>query len=120
MFPAQATAAQSSSRKRSSPRCGSFCNPQQPGLRTLRYNRSRIYMQRKSPAAWSYALMTLCGILLLVAHLLAAHAQQPAQPQQPDDVPVTDAQSGPCSIELTVAGTDAKPVYAARIDYHTA
>lgn len=59
--------------------------------------------------------MALCGILLL-----AAHAQQPAQPAPPEDVPVTDAQSGPCSIELTVVGTDAKPVYAARIDYHTA
>jgi hypothetical protein len=50
----------------------------------------------------------------------AAQAQQPAQPQQPDDIPATDAQSGPCSIELTVLGTDARPVYAARIDYHAA
>ncbi|HKR95939.1 MAG TPA: hypothetical protein VJW55_11280 [Candidatus Angelobacter sp.] len=65
------------------------------------------------------------GILLLIIFtgllLFAAQAQQPAQPAQPsEDVPVTDAQSGPCSIELTVSGTDTKPVYAARIDYKTA
>jgi hypothetical protein len=46
--------------------------------------------------------------------------EQPAQPQQPDDIPVTDAESGPCSIELTVTSTDGKPVYAAKIDYHAA
>jgi hypothetical protein len=50
----------------------------------------------------------------------SSQAQQPAQPQQPDDIPVTDAQSGPCSVELTVTGTDGQPVYAARIDYHAA
>lgn len=49
---------------------------------------------------------------------LALQSQQPAQPQQPDDIPATDAQSGPCSIELSVTGPDGKPVYAARIDYH--
>jgi hypothetical protein len=54
------------------------------------------------------------------AWVLAAQMQQPAQPQQPDEIPTTDAQSGPCSIELSVTGPDAKPVYAARIDYHTA
>ena len=53
--------------------------------------------------------------------LLAAQTQQPAQPQPPsEDIPATDAQSGPCSIELSVTGPDGKPVYAARIDYHTA
>jgi hypothetical protein len=48
--------------------------------------------------------------------LLAAQAQQPAPPQA-NDVPVTDAESGPCSIELSITGTDGKPIYAARIDY---
>jgi len=62
-----------------------------------------------------------CVFLILSATLLfAMRAQQPAQPQQPDDIPVTDAQSGPCSIELSVTGPDSKPVYAARIDYHAA
>jgi hypothetical protein len=58
--------------------------------------------------------------LMALTLALAAKPQQPAQPAPPEDVPVTDAQSGPCSIELTVTGTDTKPVYAARIDYHTA
>jgi hypothetical protein len=62
----------------------------------------------------------LLAPLLLGSVLLAAGAQQPAQPQQPDDVPVTDAESGPCSIELTLTSADGKPVYAARIDYHAA
>lgn len=62
------------------------------------------------------------GSLLLIGFtgllLFAKQAQQqPAQPAQPEDVPVTDAQSGPCGIELSVTGTDTKPVYAARIDY---
>jgi len=69
-------------------------------------------------------ILCIAGALTLLVlgsiFLLAAQAQQPAQPQQPDDVPATDAQSGPCSIELYVAGLDGKPVYAARIDYHTA
>ena len=51
--------------------------------------------------------------------LLAAQAQQPAQPHS-DDVPVTDAESGPCSIELSITGTDGKPIYAVRIDYRAA
>jgi hypothetical protein len=51
--------------------------------------------------------------------LLAAQAQQPAPPQA-NDVPVTDAESGPCSIELSITGTDGKPIYAARIDYRAA
>jgi hypothetical protein len=58
--------------------------------------------------------------LITLTMAFAAKPQQPAQPAQSEEVPVTDAQSGPCSIELTVTGTDTKPVYAARIDYHTA
>lgn len=65
----------------------------------------------RSYAASAFVVLALSGWLLL-------SAQQPAQPQQPDDIPATDAQSGPCSIELSVTGTDGKPVYAARIDYH--
>lgn len=58
--------------------------------------------------------------LLGFAALLFAAAQQPAQPQQPDEIPVTDAGSGPCAIDLTVTTSDGKPVYAAKIDYHAA
>jgi len=61
-----------------------------------------------------------CTLLILGTLVFASQAQQPAQPQQPDDIPVTDAASGPCSIELSVTSADGKPVYAARIDYHAA
>ena len=69
-------------------------------------------MSRVTHATLVFALSGL-GTLLF-----AMQAQQPAQPQQPDDIPVTDGGSGRCSVELTVTGADAKPVYAARIDVH--
>jgi hypothetical protein len=70
-------------------------------------------MRKRSHAFSAFVVMALSGWLLL-------SAQQPAQPQPPsEDIPATDAQSGPCSIELSVTGPDAKPVYAVRIDYHT-
>jgi hypothetical protein len=72
-------------------------------------------MGKMSRIAFALALL-----IISAAFLLSAQTQQPAQPQQPDDIPATDAQSGPCSIELSVTGLDGKPVYAARIDYHTA
>lgn len=55
-----------------------------------------------------------------VAFALAAQSQQPAPSPKPDDIPVTDGTSGPCSIEFTVTDSDGKPVYAARIDVHLA
>lgn len=58
---------------------------------------------------------SICALLVLSATLLFS-----AQPQHSQDIPNTDAQSGPCSIELSVTGPDGKPVYAARIDYHAA
>ena len=71
-------------------------------------------MTKRSHACFACVVLALSGRLLL-------SAQQPAQPQPPSaDIPATDAQSGPCSIELSVTGPDGKPVYAARIDYHTA
>jgi hypothetical protein len=69
-------------------------------------------------------LSIACALILLVfsrASWPAAQTQRPAQSaQSSSEIPVTDAESGPCSIELTVTGTDGKPVYAARIDYHAA
>jgi hypothetical protein len=63
----------------------------------------------------------VCACLSLgVTLALAAQSPQPAQPQQPDDIPVTDGTSGPCSIEFSVTDSDGKPVYAARIDVHLA
>jgi hypothetical protein len=63
---------------------------------------------------------TSLALLAFCAALFSAGAQQPAQPQQPDEIPVTDAGSGPCAIELTVTTSDGKPVYAAQIEYHAA
>lgn len=75
------------------------------------------------------------AILILGATLLlAAQAQQPAQPQQPpaqaqqspaqsqqsEDIPVTDGTSGPCSIDFTVTDSAAKPVFAVLINVHLA
>jgi hypothetical protein len=51
---------------------------------------------------------------------LAAQSQQPTPSPKPDDIPVTDGTSGPCSIEFSVTDSDGKPVYAARIDVHLA
>ena len=68
-----------------------------------------------------FQAVSACALLVLWATLLfAVRAQQPAQPQPAQEIPNTDAQSGPCSIELSVTGADGKPVYAARIDYHAA
>jgi len=64
--------------------------------------------------------LRLAVIVLAGTFLLAAQTQQPAQPQQPDEIPVTDAQAGPCSAELTVTGADAQPIFAVRINYQTA
>lgn len=67
-----------------------------------------------------HAMLASAFLLLGVTLLFAVQAQQPAQPQQADDIPVTDGGSGPCSVDLTVTDADAKPVYAARIDVHMA
>jgi hypothetical protein len=64
----------------------------------------------------------LCAFLIMSVTLFfaAAQTQPPAQPQKPDDIPVTDGTSGPCSIEFSVTDSEGKPVYAARIDVHLA
>ena len=48
------------------------------------------------------ANLAIAFLLIGVTLAIAAHSQQPAQPQQPDDIPVTDGTSGPCSIEFSV------------------
>lgn len=62
---------------------------------------------------------SICALLVLSATLLFA-VQQSAQPQSPQEIPNTDAQSGPCSIEISITGSDGKPVYGARINYRAA
>jgi len=56
----------------------------------------------------------LCSILVAAA-LLSAQGQSPNE-----KVPVMDGGAGPCSLELTVAGVDGKPVYGATIKVHIA
>ena len=56
----------------------------------------------------------LCSILVAAA-LLSAQGQS-----RNEKVPVMDGGAGPCSLELTVAGADGKPVYGATIKVHIA
>src|SRR5215469_376820 len=65
--------------------------------------------------------------LRLVFWLLLGVAIAPAQSQSQnpsssgnDKVPVMDGGSGPCSLDLTVLGSDGKPVYAATVKVHIA
>src|SRR5258708_10187800 len=67
-----------------------------------------------------HAVLACAPLILGVALVIAAQAQQPVQPQKPDDIPVTDGTSGPCSIEFSVTDSDGKPLYATRIDVHMA
>jgi hypothetical protein len=66
------------------------------------------------------SILAIAFLLIGMTLAIAAQSQQPAQPQQPDDIPATDGTSGPCSIEFSVTDSDGKPVYAARIDVHLA
>jgi hypothetical protein len=68
----------------------------------------------------SHGVLASAFLILGVSLAIAAPTQQPAQPPKPDDIPVTDGTSGPCSIEFSVTDADGKPVYAARIDVHLA
>lgn len=74
-------------------------------------------------AAFLFAILALLWTGLFTAAAsttlaFAAQTQQPAQTPSADQVPVTDGQSGPCSIEFNVTSTDGKPVFSARIDVH--
>ncbi len=61
----------------------------------------------------------LCCLFLL--GLLCAAQTQSNQPMAPSQkVPVIDGAAGPCSLELTVTTSDAKPVYAATVKVHVA
>jgi hypothetical protein len=67
-----------------------------------------------------HVILACAFVILGLTRVLAAQAQQPAPSPKPDDIPVTDGTSGPCSIEFSVTDSDGKPVYAARIDVHLA
>ena len=63
----------------------------------------------------------LCRLLfclfLLAGSLCAAQTQSNQQTQK---IPIIDGAAGPCSLELTVTTSDAKPVYAATVKVHIA
>lgn len=56
--------------------------------------------------------------VILIALVLATAAQ--AQSPDPKSVPVVDGGIGPCTADFTIAGTDNKPVYLAKIKVHIA
>jgi hypothetical protein len=58
-------------------------------------------------------LSVLCATLVAVS----LSAQDPSHHEK---VPVMDGGAGPCSLELTVIGADAKPTYAATVKAHMA
>lgn len=60
--------------------------------------------------------------LALLAFCLAAtgQTQSNSTQQTPGNIPVMDGGAGPCSLDLTVLGTDAKPVYDATVKVHIA
>jgi len=59
-------------------------------------------------------------IFLAAAFSLTAQVQTPPQPQQAQDVPVIDGESGPCSVELTVLDAAGAPVFSALVKVHVA
>jgi hypothetical protein len=66
-------------------------------------------------------LGALC--LVLIAAIVSAQTQssQNASGEKPSaasQVPVIDGAVGPCSLELTILGADAKPVYNATVKVH--
>jgi len=64
----------------------------------------------------SYKLiLSTVAIVVLVAALMPARAQQAPDPHQ---VPVMDGEAGPCSIAFTVTDAKGAPVYDARIRVH--
>ncbi|HEV7520721.1 MAG TPA: hypothetical protein VGP89_06435 [Candidatus Angelobacter sp.] len=67
-----------------------------------------------------HAIFACIFLTVGVTLLFAAQSQPTAQLQKPDDIPVTDGTSGPCSIEFSVTDSEGKSVYAARIDVHMA
>src|SRR5262250_1561114 len=66
----------------------------------------------------SSGLTALC--VLLLTSLCLSQSQTKDQKSPPQKVPVMDGGAGPCSLDLTVTDTAAKPVYAAIIKVHIA
>jgi hypothetical protein len=67
---------------------------------------------------------TLAAVCCFVLSALIAGAQTSSQnpsgekPPASSQIPVIDGAVGPCSLELTILGADAKPVYNATVKVH--
>src|SRR5260370_41412416 len=57
----------------------------------------------------------ILGVLCATLVAVSLSAQEPSHNEK---VPVLDGGVGPCSLELTVIGADAKPAYAATVKAH--
>ena len=51
---------------------------------------------------------------------IASHAQTSSNASEATKVPIIDGAAGPCSVQVTVTGADAKPIYAAKVNVHIA
>lgn len=92
-------------------------------VRSLRYTfMGLIAMIRRCGIRCSVVL--ILGLVGFLHPALAQSSQQPSSANAAEEearkVPVIDGAAGPCSLELTVATTDGKPVYAATIKVHIA
>jgi len=63
-------------------------------------------------------LRVLCCTLLAFFNSAAQQSSKPDNP--PAQVPVMNGGAGPCSLDLTITGLDAKPIYAASVKVHVA
>jgi len=70
-----------------------------------------------SPSRLLFCLFLLAGAAGFPA---AAQTQSNQQTAPAQKVPIMDGGAGPCSLELTVTTSDAKPVYAATVKVHIA
>ena len=60
----------------------------------------------------------LCSVVLAAPLLSQAQVSQTQAPAPNEKVPVIDGGAGSCYVDLTVRGTDGKPVYAATVRVH--
>jgi hypothetical protein len=66
-------------------------------------------------------LGALCFVLIALAVSAQTNSNQNASSEKPpaaSQVPVIDGAVGPCSLQLTILDTDAKPVYNATVKVH--
>jgi hypothetical protein len=60
----------------------------------------------------------LCSLLVAVPLLSEPQVSEAQAPAPNEKVPTIQGNAGPCALEVTVLGADAKPVYAATVKVH--